>query len=172
MKKELQSFCRENGLAVSGSKIEISNRIEAFLETGEIKKPIRKVKTYVKPQTPEKSLSLDTIIKENHRCSQEVRAFFQTVIPTFHFTTHIQEYFKNHAGKTYREAVNAWYEEEKRKKDPSYTKKISPQFEYNQFIRDYFADPNNQGKKHKEAVEAWKKIKQIPGSNRYSSNHV
>ncbi|WP_306821546.1 hypothetical protein [Bacillus sp. D386] len=88
MKEELQIFCRENGLAVS-AKIEISNRIEAFHETGEIKKPVRKVRAYVKPQTPEKILSLDTIIKENHRCSQEVRVFFQTVIPTFHFTTHI-----------------------------------------------------------------------------------
>lgn len=44
LKEELQSFCRENGISASGSKIEISNRIELFLQTGEIKKPIRKPK--------------------------------------------------------------------------------------------------------------------------------
>ncbi|MCU6602517.1 hypothetical protein OCO53_18785 [Peribacillus frigoritolerans] len=25
---------------------------------------------------------------ENHRCSQDVRAFFKTVIPKFHFSTY------------------------------------------------------------------------------------
>ncbi|MEG0473334.1 MAG: SAP domain-containing protein, partial [Solibacillus sp.] len=44
LKEELQSFCRENGLSATGSKIEISDRIETFLQTGEIKKPIRKAK--------------------------------------------------------------------------------------------------------------------------------
>ena len=44
LKEELQSFCRENGISASGSKIEITDRIEIFLRTGEIKKPIRKSK--------------------------------------------------------------------------------------------------------------------------------
>ena len=44
LKEELQNFCRGNGISTSGSKIEISNRIETFLMTGEIKKPIRKSK--------------------------------------------------------------------------------------------------------------------------------
>ncbi|NRG29885.1 cytoplasmic protein, partial [Bacillus circulans] len=44
LKEELQSFCREHGMSASGSKIEISDRIETFLRTGEIKKPIRKSK--------------------------------------------------------------------------------------------------------------------------------
>src|SRR5690625_3839943 len=112
-------------------------------------------------------LSLDTIITENHRCSQEVRAFFKTVIPTFHFSTYIQNYFKNNIGKTYRDVVDAWYEEEERKKDPSYNTKIAPQFEYNQFIRDFFADPKNKGVSREKAIEAWNKIKKLPGSNKY-----
>ena len=107
---------------------------------------------------PQADLSLDTVIKEKHRCSQDVRAFFKTVIPNFHFSTHIQNY------------LNAWYEEEERKKDPTYKKKIAPQFEYNQFIRDFFADPENQGKRREEAIEAWKTIKKLPGSNKYESN--
>ncbi|PAE10699.1 cytoplasmic protein [Niallia circulans] len=170
LKEELQSFCRENGISALGSKIEISDRIETFLRTGEIKKPIRKSKLNSKSEIPG-DLSLDTIISENHRCSQNVRAFFKTVIPNFHFSTYIQNYFKNNIGKTYRDAVNAWYKEEERKKDPSYKKIIAPQFEYNQFIRDFFADINNQEKSREEAIEAWNNIKKLPGSNKYTSNN-
>ncbi|WP_175639099.1 DUF6434 domain-containing protein [Metabacillus schmidteae] len=166
LKEELQTFCRENGISATGSKMEISDRIETFLLTGEIKKPTRKLKA-TSFAVPSKDLSLDTVITENHRCSQEVRAFLKTVIPKFHFSTYIQNYFKNNVGKTYRDVVDAWYVEEERKKDPSYTKKIGPQFEYNQFTRDFFADPNNKGKTRTEAIEAWNKIKKLPGSNKY-----
>ncbi|WP_062107441.1 DUF6434 domain-containing protein [Bacillus niameyensis] len=171
LKEELQSFCRENGLSTSGSKIEISDRIETFLQTGEITKPIRKSRISKKEDLPT-NLSLDTVIKENHRCSQNVRAFFQTVIPKFHFSTFIQNYFKNSVGKTYRDVVDAWHEEEERKKDPSYKKSIAPQFEYNQFFHDFFADPENQGKGRENAIEAWNKIKKLPGSNKYSRKSI
>lgn len=68
-------------------------------------------------------LTLETVITENHRCSQEVRAFFKSVIPKFHFSTYIQNYFKENVGKTYRDAVDTWVEEEKRKKEPTYKKR-------------------------------------------------
>lgn len=166
LKEELQSFCRKNGISASGSKIEISNRIETFLQTGEIKKPVRK--SMAKKKEPQVALSLETVITEDHRCSQHVRAFFKTVIPKFHFSTYIQNYFKNNVGKTYRDVVDAWDKEEERKKDPTYKKNIAPQFEYNQFIRDFFSDPNNQGKSREEAIEAWNNIKKLPGNNKYT----
>lgn len=170
LKEELQEFCRENRISASGSKIEISDRIETFLQTGEIKKPIRKssINKKIKRQV---DLSLDTVITENHRCSQDVRAFFKTVIPKFHFSTNIQNYFKSNVGKTYRDVVGAWYEDEERKKEPIFKKKIAPQFEYNQFTSDFFADSKNQGKSRAEAIEAWNKIKKLPGSNKYDPNN-
>lgn len=171
LKEELQFFCRENGISASGSKIEILDRIETFLQTGEIKKPFRNSKAGNKPRT-KVELSLDTVITENHRCSQDVRAFFKTVISSkFHFSTYIQNYFKDNVGKTYRDVVEAWYEEERRKKDPSYKKKIAPQFEYNQFIRDFFSDTKNKGKSRTEAIEAWNEIKKLPGSNKYTTEN-
>ena len=170
LKEELQNFCRENGMSASGSKLEISERIETFLMTGEIKKPLRKSRV-IKNEEPQSELSLDTVITENHRCSQDVRAFFKSVIPKFHFSTYIQNYFKNNIGKTYRDVVDAWYVEEERKKDPSYKKTIAPQFEYNQFIRDFFVDPKNQGKSRDGAIEAWNKIKKLPGRNKYESSN-
>ncbi|RHW34057.1 cytoplasmic protein [Lysinibacillus yapensis] len=166
LKEELQTFCREHGINASGSKTEISNRIAAFLLTGEIQKTLKKRKSPSK-EVISTDLNLDTVITENHRCSQAVRAFFKSQIPKFHFSTYIQNYFRENVGKTYRDVVNAWYEEEERKKDPSYKKEISSQFEYNQFIRDYFADPLNKGKNREEAIKAWNKIKELPGSNKY-----
>jgi hypothetical protein len=164
LKEELQTFCRNNGISASGSKMELSGRIAPFLETGEIKKTVRKSKL---TSLPQEALSLDTVITEQHRCSQQVRAFFKSVIPSFHFSTYIQNYFKNNVGNTYRDAVEEWYEEENRKKDPSYQKQIAPQFEYNQFTRDFFADPDNKGKTRVDAIEAWNEIKKLPGSNKY-----
>lgn len=166
LKEELQYFCRQHGMSASGSKIEITQRIELFLLTGESTKP--RQKTNVRKVAPKQTeLSLDTVITENHRCSQDVRAFFKSIIPKFHFSTTIQNYFENNIGHTYRDVINAWYEEQERKKDPAYKKELAPQFEYNQFTRDFFADPNNKGKSRKDAIEAWNTIKKLPGSNRY-----
>ena len=36
LKEELVSFCRENGIPVSGGKIEITDRIAYFLDTGKV----------------------------------------------------------------------------------------------------------------------------------------
>lgn len=164
LKTELQQFCRTNGLSAAGSKLELTERIEVFLQTGEIRKPARTKS----PKTQRESLSLNTVITENHRCSQQVRAFFVSAIgKKFHFSTFMQNYFRNNAGKTYRDAVAAWHEEEERKKDPNYKREIAPPFEYNRFIRDFFADPNNRGKSRDEAIQAWNTIKKLPGSNAY-----
>lgn len=167
LKEELLTFCRENGISAAGSKVELANRIKFYLRTGEIQKPIRKPSGNRNKKV--ENVSLETVITENHRCSQEVRAFFKTVLPNFHFSTYIQNYFKTNIGKTYRDVVDAWNEEEERKKDPSYKRSIGPQFEYNQFFRDFFADPKNQDKGRKEAIQAWNEIKKLPGSNKYNS---
>lgn len=112
LKKELQSFCRDNGLSTSGSKDEITERIGIFLREGRIIKP-RKRRTI---HSLDEELYLETVITEHHRCSQKVRAFFKLHISNFHFSTYIQNYFKNNVGKTYQDVIEAWLEEEKRKK--------------------------------------------------------
>lgn len=166
LKEELQNFCREHGMSASGSKGEITDRIALFLETGKIQKPMRK-RSSSSQEIKLEALSLDTVITESHRCSQAVRAFFISEIPKFHFSTYIQNYFKENVGGTYRHVVAAWYEEEERKKDPTYKRQIGLQFEYNQFTRDYFADPKNKNKSRADAIKAWNIIKALPGSNQY-----
>ena len=41
LKEELTAFCRENGLPVSGGKIEITERIACFLDTGDVERSAR-----------------------------------------------------------------------------------------------------------------------------------
>lgn len=165
LKEELQQFCRQHGLSASGSKDDITNRIKIFLQTGEIVKPqrIRASKSVI----PDNELSLETVIVTSHKCSQNVRYFFKKQIPNFHFSTFIQNFFKENIGKTYQDVINAWHEEQQRLKNPLYKKEIAPQFEYNQFTRDFFADPANKGKTKKDAIHAWNTKKSQPGDNKY-----
>lgn len=116
LKAELQTFCRKNGLPASGSKIEITERISHYLHTGKILKNSSGPKAS-KTSLSYKDLSLQTVITENHRCSEEVRAFFKEKIgANFRFTVALQKFFKENIGKTYEDAVAFWHEENERKK--------------------------------------------------------
>ncbi|MFP7494825.1 DUF6434 domain-containing protein [Terribacillus saccharophilus] len=164
LKEELVQFCRVNELPVSGSKMEITARIESFLRNGTIEKPKQKQSRRRKKTAD--VLSRSTIITEEHRCSQHVRAFFKKEIGEhFHFSTYIQNYFRENIGKTYEDAIAAWHEEEIRKKDPAYKKDIAPQFEYNRFIHNFFSNPANIGKTRSQAIDAWNKKKSRPYSH-------
>ncbi|HFK1786356.1 DUF6434 domain-containing protein [Bacillus cereus] len=172
LKAELQTFCHEHGLPASGSKTEITERISHYLTTGKVLKN-SSVQKVSKAPLSYKDLSLQTIITKNHRCSEDVRAFFKEKIGTnFRFTVALQKFFKENVGKTYEDAITFWYEENERKKDPTYKTTISAQFEYNRFTRDFFEDPNNKGKAKADAIAAWNEMKAKPGSNVYVPQKV
>ncbi|MEI5892404.1 cytoplasmic protein [Bacillus cereus] len=172
LKAELQIFCREHELPASGSKIEITERISHYLTTGKILKKSSS-QMVSKASLSYKDLSLQTIITNNHRCSEDVRAFFKEKIgANFRFTVALQKFFKENVGKTYEDAITFWYEENERKKDPTYKTTISAQFEYNRFTRDFFEDSNNKGKSKADAITAWNEIKAKPGSNAYIPQRV
>ncbi|PFB25815.1 cytoplasmic protein [Bacillus cereus] len=172
LKAELQTFCREHGLPASGSKTEITERISHYLTTDKILKN-SSVQRESKASLSYKDLSLQTIITKNHRCSEDIRAFFKEKIgANFRFTVALQKFFKANVGKTYEDAITFWYEENERKKDPTYKTTISAQFEYNRFTRDFFEDPNNKRRSKADAIAAWKEIKTKPGSNAYVPHKV
>lgn len=160
LKEELVDFCREIGLSTSGGKIEITDRIAHFLDTGEIilVPPKSKIKIDIG------DISDDTLIEPNFVCSEKHRAFFREKIGnTFCFNVIFQKWLKSNTGKTYREAIVAYHQilEEKKKGKTS----IDKQFEYNTYIRDFFAD--NEGKILEEAIKCWKYKKGLQGHNRY-----
>ena len=134
LKEELAAFCRDNGLPSSGSKQELTERIAVFLDSGEIVKSVTVRKTSIAGEiTPESIIEPDIV------CSEKHRAFFKEQIgKSFSFNVAFQKWLKANAGKTYKDAIDAYHEiiESKKKTKP----KIDSQFEYNTYIRDFFAD--------------------------------
>lgn len=163
LKEELVEFCRQNGLPASGGKIEITDRIAYFLDTGNVLPPSAAKKKAIVIDC----IDEDTIIEENFVCSERHRAFFKESIGKgFSFHVAFQKWLKSNAGKTYREAITAYAQilEDKKKGKSG----IDKQFEYNTYIRDFFAD--HQGKSLEEAIKCWKYKKELPGHNRYEKS--
>lgn len=165
LKDELVDFCRKNKLPVSGGKIEIADRIACFLDTGEIQATkAAKKRTHEIIQLDENAK-----IEPNFVCSERHRAFFKEHIGSgFSFPVAFQKWLKNNTGKTYKEAIDAYYQILEEKK--SGKTKIEKQFEYNTYIRDFFAD--NKGKSLEEAIKCWKYKKQLQGHNRYEKSDL
>ncbi len=162
LKAELSAFCRENGIPACGSKADLTERIAHFLADG------------IVPQPPKKrrkagavaDISLDTAIEEHIVCSEKHRAFFRAHIGRqFSFFVAFQNWLKENAGRTYREAVAAWYrlaEERKRTKTT-----IGGHFAYNAYVRDFFAD--NPGASLTDAIACWNYKKSVRGNHRYET---
>lgn len=114
LKKELVDFCRENNLPISGGKIELIDRIACFLDTGKVLETSTKRKTTKDVGV----ITENTLIESNVVCSEKHRAFFKEKIgKSFSFNVLFQKWLKSNAGKTYGNAINAYYQilEEKKK---------------------------------------------------------
>ncbi len=165
LKEELIDFCRENNLPVSGGKIELTERIAYYLDTGKILKVSVKRKTSVNIGL----ITEDSIIEPDFVCSEKHRTFFKEKIgKAFSFNVLFQKWLKNNAGKTYKDAIEAYYRISEEKKKGKTT--IDKQFEYNTYIRDFFED--NQGKSLEDAIRCWKYKKSLQGHNRYEKSDL
>lgn len=165
LKEELITFCRENNLPVSGGKIELTERIAYYLDTGKILKVSVKRKTSVNIG----QIAEDSIIEPDFVCSEKHRTFFKEKIgKAFSFNVLFQKWLKNNAGKTYKDAIEAYYRISEEKKKGKTT--IDKQFEYNTYIRDFFED--NQGKSLEDAIRCWKYKKSLQGHNRYEKSDL
>ena len=160
LKEELVDFCRKHNLQAAGGKLELTDRIAEFLDTGK-----RNSETHIKRKSPSVvEITLDTVIESNFVCSEKHRAFYKEHIGmSFSFNVLFQKWLKNNAGKTYRESIDAYYQilEDKKKNKTT----IDRQFEYNTYIRDFFAD--NKDKNLEQAIKCWKYKKSLKGHNKY-----
>ena len=68
----------------------------------------------------------------------------------------------------YKEAITAYYQILDDKKNRKTV--IDNQFEYNTYIRDFFAD--NPGRTLDDAIKCWKYKKQLPGHNHYEQTDL
>ena len=160
LKEELIDFCRKNNLQTTGGKIELTERIANFLETGE-----RTYKSHnIRKNVIIDEITIHTIIEENFVCSEKHRAFYKEKIGNnFSFNVAFQKWLKSNSGKTYQDSINAYYQilEDKKKNKTI----IDKQFEYNTYIRDFFDD--NKDKSLEQAIKCWKYKKNLKGHNKY-----
>lgn len=165
LKEELIDFCRQEGLAVSGGKIEITDRIACYLATGERLAAVKKSRK----KSTVQAITEETEIEADFVCSEVHRAFFKEKVgPAFSFNVAFQKWLKANTGKTYAQAIAAYYEIIEAKKNNQTV--IDRQFEYNTYIRAFFDD--NQGKTLQQAIECWKYKKGLPGHNRYEKDDL
>ena len=163
LKKELIEFCRNESLSTAGSKVELTDRIGCFLDTGEKKKLAfkKKVKTDVGTITEESK------IEDNFICSEKHTEFFKKKIgDSFFFPVVFQKWLKENTGKSYKDAIDIFHQISTEKKKTS----IDKQFEYNIYIRDFFTD--NKGRSLKKAIKCWKHKKGQQGHNQYEKSDL
>lgn len=166
LKEELVEFCRKNKLQTTGGKIELTNRIAHYLETGE---KLYDKNTSKKANYFLEDITLETRIEENFICSEKHREFYKTQIGNrFSFNVIFQKWLKENAGKTYKESIQAYYEivEQKKKKKSD----IGKQFEYNTYIRDFFKE--NSDRNLEDAIKCWNYKKNLEGHNQYEKTDL
>lgn len=165
LKEELVTFCKLEGIQATGSKEELTNRIAHFLKTGDKLKASRK--QIIKNDTS--LLSLESKIEENFVCSEIHRSFFKENIgKSFSFNVKFQQWLKKNSGKTYKEAIDAYYQILEDKKENKTL--IAKQFEYNTYIRDFFAD--NNAASLNDAIKCWTYKKSLAGTNKYEKEDL
>lgn len=165
LKEELIDFCRKNDLQTTGCKLELTERIATFLDTG---KKTYKSHTTMKNRIVD-NITLNTIIEENFVCSEKHRTFYKKQIGnSFSFNVAFQKWLKSNSGKTYQDSIKVYYQilENKNKNKTI----IDKQFEYNTYIRDFFDD--NKAKNLEQAIKCWKHKKNLKGHNKYEKDDL
>lgn len=165
LKEELVNFARENDLQATGSKEELTKRIEEYLNTGV--KLTNSTRTIRKQKI--NCITKEMRIESPFVCSEKHREFFRATIgPSFKFNVSFQKWLKENGGKTYQDAIKAYYDIQEYKKNHKTT--IGKQFEYNTYIRDFFAA--NKDKNLNDAIKCWKYKKNLLGSNQYEDSDL
>jgi len=171
-KNELIEFCRVENLDKKGGKIELTNRIEKYLITGEREKHIKNTqKKTSKYDWNNEKLTLETIITDNYKNTQNVRKFFISKIgDRFRFNIEFMNWMKSANGKTLNNAIDKWLEISLKSKINKSPKEIGPQFEYNTYIRDFLKD--NPTVPRERAIKCWKIKKSMRGDNKYTKSDL
>ncbi|MBR2558553.1 MAG: hypothetical protein IKE95_09365 [Methanobrevibacter sp.] len=165
LKEELKDFCRSEGLNVSGSKADLEKRIIHYLDTGKEPDSDSVLKRPGKKESGE--ITLDAKIGKNFKCSEDKREFFEREIGKgFKFKVKFQKWLKSNPEKTYADAIEAYFEIQNSKEKTE----IGRQFQYNQYIRDFFEDNEDMGLK--DAIKCWNYKKSLKGHNRYEKKDL
>ncbi len=109
LKSELTEFVRQAGLSASGTKPELADRIEAFLDGAPVPSPLPKPSKPSAGPLPE-PLTAQTVIPEGQKASQQLRGFFESEIgKSFRYDIFMRTFLANNPGKTLGDAVEHWH---------------------------------------------------------------
>lgn len=173
LKEELVDYCKQIKVSYTGSKAEITDRLAVMLETGTVEaaKPKKKKKVTSRFNWAKEKLTPATIITDSYTNGPNTRRFFKEQIgPKFKFNIDFMAWMKANCGKTLGEAVEQWQKLEDRKKDKTFKSTIPSSNQYNQYMRDFFAD--NPDLTIKDARKYWLLKRSLPGHNRYEKSDL
>ena len=160
---ELLAICRKLGISSTGGKHELEDIIrqhfEGTLDAAKLKKP-RTTSRNAKKRTPTEPYTRNTsVVLSGFTCGNAGRAFFEaeTGIVPFHFTADMVACIKkaraeNDESFTLGDLADVFYG---KKTYATYDKSVC---QWNQFLKDYFADRAKNGTAE-EARALWKKVR-------------
>ena len=168
LKAELQAFCRDEGLSAAGGKQEIAARIAAFLRDGVRLQPEREGASVSEEArrfngTPCSAFTMESVVPRGFKCTQEMRRFFEAALGnSFRFTVTLQAFMRENPGIAFGEVAAEWKRQQERRR-AGWRPEIGGQFEFNQFTRDFYADPKNVGRGRQECLVAWQDARAMGG---------
>ena len=166
LKEELVAYCKSADMNYTGVKFDILEQISRFLDNKPVEKE-QKVKVQSQFDWHSEPLTLETIITDSYKNSQNVRRFFQeNCSAKFNFNIAFMAWMKANVGKTLRDAVAEWERQNAQSKNKNFKTDIPKGNQYNQYMRDFFAD--NPDKTIKEARHFWALKRALPlGFHKY-----
>jgi Domain of unknown function (DUF6434)/SAP domain-containing new25 len=163
LKSELVLFCKNKKIPCTGAKFDLVNSIANFIEHGQHKIITREKKQPHKPVQPwsSKQLTLATTITANYTNGPNSRRFFKQYCgENFQFSIPFMAFMRANAGKKLSAAVAEWKRLAAQKTQPDFKTIIPPGNQFNQYIRDFFAD--NPKATIQNARLCWQKKKALP----------
>lgn len=174
-KDELLNECRRLELRVSGGKFRLLDRIAHFHDAGERAFPgDKKAKVTSKFDWHSAGLTLETVITDSYKNSQNVRRFFKAHVGEhFKFNIASMAWMKSNVGRTLADAVEAIKALEEDASKPGFQSKIAAHNQFNQYTRDFLAD--NPDKGMKDVRHFWALKRALPsedGRHRYDPSDL
>lgn len=166
MKSDLIRFCKNHRLSIQGAKTDLIKRIGIYLSTGN-RTSYKTIKKQGKKDSSDR-ITKKTLVK-NYNNDAETRKFFvEHIGKKFKFNVYLRQFINPgniQPNMTYGDLINGWIAFENNRKKSSKDHIIPPQFEYNQFIKDYFI--HEKGATLKIAISAWKMLTSEKGDRTY-----
>ena len=163
LKTDLIRYAAKHHLLTSGSKKELEERILIYLTEG---RSIGAVTSRSSRRDSHGTINRDTLVLSYHNDAETRRFFKDEIGKAFKFNAYLRQFTdvgNITEGLTYGDLVEGWYAFESQRKEKG--ERIAPQFEYNQFVRDFYVEHKHAS--IKEVIAAWKVVKSCKGPNTY-----